>query len=133
MWSYFERCTDAHAYGWLTTEAAGVETALSALKDHSVTEIVFAAVEHAPHLLHGLTQAVTEGFEDIFHAVPQAVFGDPNHLRQISGDREGLYRIPLSTKGGIRKGVTEFVMETNHHPIFHHNLTIWTIRSLRKF
>jgi len=126
MWRYFERCTDNHGYGWLTTEATGVATALSALKDHFVTEIVFAAAEHAPHLLHGLAQAAVEGLEDIFHAAPQAVFGDPNHLRQISGDREGLYRIPLSTNGGRRKGVTEFVMETNHHPVFHDNLTIWT-------
>jgi choline dehydrogenase len=126
MWRYFERCTDARGYGWLTTESAGVATLLSALKDHPVEEIVFAAVEHAPHLVQGLTHAVIEGLEDIFHAAPQAVFGDPNHLRQISGDREGLYRIPLSTKGGTRNGVTEFVMETNHHPVFHDNLTIWS-------
>src|SRR5580704_2666961 len=29
MWRYFERCTDAHGYGWLTTESAGVATLLS--------------------------------------------------------------------------------------------------------
>jgi len=60
MWRYFERCTDDHGYGWLTTQATGASTALSALRDHSVTEIVFAAVVHAPHLIHWLRQAVLD-------------------------------------------------------------------------
>jgi choline dehydrogenase len=126
MWRYFERCTDEHGFGWLTIEAAGVSTALSAATDQAVRDIVFAAVKHAPHLAQGLVDAVLHGIGDIFTASPQTVFGDTNHLRQIMGDREGLYRIPLSTKNGTRNGVTEFILSTNHHPDYHDNLTIWT-------
>jgi choline dehydrogenase len=126
MWRYFERCTDPHGFGWLNIEAIGAATALSAVKDQRVTEIVFAAVKNAPHLAQGLAEGVLGQIDDFFKAAPQTVFGDPNNLRQIRGDREGLYRIPLSTKSGVRRGVTEFVMDTNHHPVFHNNLTIWT-------
>jgi choline dehydrogenase len=130
MWRYFERATDPHGFGWLTTESAGVTTAVEAAVDPMVHEIVLAAVKHfvkeKPDLAADLWGAALGSIEELFHHAPQSVFGDTNHLRQIKSDREGLYRIPLSTKNGTRSGVTEFILQTNHHNIYNNNLTIWS-------
>jgi choline dehydrogenase len=129
MWRYFERATDPHGFGWLTTESAGVTTAVEAAVDPVVHEIVLAAVRHfvkdKPDLAADLWGAALGNIEELFHRAPQAVFGDTNHLRQITNDREGLYRIPLTTKNGTRNGVAEFILATNHHPTYNANLTIW--------
>jgi choline dehydrogenase len=130
MWRYFERATDQHGFGWLTIEAAGVATAVNAALDTAVDKIVLAPVTHLaenkPELAKDLWGAAVSSIDELFHAAPQTVFGDTNHLRQIMRDREGLYRIPLSTKNGRRNGVTEFILATNLHPKYHDNLTIWS-------
>ena len=130
MWRYFERATDQHGFGWLTIEAAGVATVVNAVLDPTVDKIVLAPVIHLvedkPELAKYLWGVAAASIDQLFHAAPQTVFGDTNHLRQIIGDREGLYRIPLSTKNGRRNGVTEFILATNHHPKYQDNLTIWS-------
>ena len=130
MWRYFERATDQHGFGWLAIEAAGVATAVNAVLDPTVDKIVLAPVihlvENKPELAKYLWGVAAGSIDQLFHATPQTVFGDTNHLRQIIGDREGLYRIPLSTKNGRRNGVTEFILATNHHPKYHDNLTVWS-------
>jgi choline dehydrogenase len=130
MWRYFERTTDQHGFGWLTIEAAGVATAVNAALDPAVDKIVLAPVTHLvenkPELAKYLWGAAVGSIDQLFRAAPQTVFGDTNHLRQISHDREGLYRIPLGTKSGRRNGVTEFILATNLHPKYHDNLTIWS-------
>ena len=98
MWRFFERATDPHGFGWLTTESAGVATVVEAAVDPVVHKIVLAAVRHfvkdKPDLAAELWGAALGIIEELFRHAPQAVFGDTNHLRQITSDREGLYRIP---------------------------------------
>jgi choline dehydrogenase len=124
MWRYFDRCRDPNGFGWLAIEATTVETVLSAAKDTTVDEILLAAVAHAPHRPKGLLRRVFDSIRDVFGAAEEPIF-DPNHVDCVNGDREGLYRIPLSTKGGRRNGVTELIYGTRDHPTYGKNLTIW--------
>src|SRR5262245_4378120 len=127
MWRYFKRCTDDDGFGWLSIEAAGLSEVLQVAQDEKVREIVFAGLRHAPHLLRTIWRGVATTFSELLtpEHEPDAVLGDTNHDGQIGGDREGLYRIPLSIRGGERCGVTEFLYETRDHPTYGRNLTIW--------
>ena len=118
MWRYFDRCRGADGFGWLAIESADFGTVLRAADDKTVDHIVLSAVIHSPHLFRA------GSILDIIDA-PAEPFLDPNHPDCVNGDREGLYRIPLSTKGGSRNGVTEFIYATRDHPTFGKNLTIW--------
>ena len=124
MWRYFDRCRDGNAFGWLAIEATTVATVLSAARDTTVDEILLAAVAHAPHRPKGLLRRLFDSIHDLFGAAEEPIF-DPNHVDCVNGDREGLYRIPLSTKGGRRNGVTELIYGTRDHPTYGKNLTIW--------
>ena len=124
MWRYFDRCRDGNAFGWLAIEATTLETVLSAARDTTVDEILLAAVAHAPHRPKGLLRRLFDSIRDLFGAAEEPIF-DPNHVDCVNGDREGLYRIPLSTKGGRRNGVTELIYGTRDHPTYGKNLTIW--------
>jgi choline dehydrogenase len=124
MWSYFDRCRDPNGFGWLTIEAAGIDTVLRAAQDASVDKILLAAVKHSPHLGRQLWHATLGNIIDLFDIAREPVF-DPNHRDGVHGDREGLYRIPLSTKDGRRQGVAEFIYATKEHPRYGPNLTIW--------
>jgi choline dehydrogenase len=124
MWGYFDRCRERAGFRWLTIEAAGIDAVLRAAKDVSVDEILLAAVRHAPHLARQLWRASISNIVDLFALAKEPVF-DPNHHDCVYGDREGLYRIPLSTKDGKRQGVTEFIYDTKAHPTYGRNLTIW--------
>ena len=124
MWRYFDRCRDGNAFGWLAIEATTVATVLSAARDTTVDEILLAAVAHAPHRPKGLLRRLFDSIRDLFGAAEEPIF-DPNHVDCVNGDREGLYRIPLSTKGGRRNGVTELIYGTRDHPTYGKNLTIW--------
>ena len=123
MWRYFDRCRDGNAFGWLAIEATTVATVLSAARDTTVDEILLAAVAHAPHRPKGLLRRLFDSIHDLFGAAEEPIF-DPNHVDCVNGDREGLYRIPLSTKGGRRNGVTELIYGTRDHPTYGKNLTI---------
>ena len=124
IWRYFDRCRDGNAFGWLAIEATTVATVLSAARDTTVDEILLAAVAHAPHRPKGLLRRLFDSIRDLFGAAEEPIF-DPNHVDCVNGDREGLYRIPLSTKGGRRNGVTELIYGTRDHPTYGKNLTIW--------
>ena len=124
IWRYFDRCRDGNAFGWLAIEATTLETVLSAARDTTVDEILLAAVAHAPHRPKGLLRRLFDSIHDLFGAAEEPIF-DPNHVDCVNGDREGLYRIPLSTKGGRRNGVTELIYGTRDHPTYGKNLTIW--------
>jgi choline dehydrogenase len=117
MWSYFDRCSKVDRFRWLDIAAAGFDTALRLAQDLTVDQILLSALWHAPHLFRG-------NIVDIIGTPAEPVF-DPNHRNTIEGNREGLYRIPLSTKGGEREGVTEFIYATKAHPVYGSNLTIW--------
>jgi choline dehydrogenase-like flavoprotein len=118
MWRYFDRCRDTAGFGWLDIEGAGFDTVLRAARDQTVDQILLSAVLHAPDLFRA------GSILDIFGTPAEPVF-DPNHADCVNGNREGLYRIPLSTKGGERHGVTEFIYATKDHPRYGNNLTIW--------
>jgi hypothetical protein len=97
--SYFKRCSDTEGFQWVDIEAAGFDTFFRAAHDETVDEILLSAFLHAPHLFKAVS------IRDIFRVPAEPVL-DPNHIDRIKGDREGIYRIPLSTKGGVRNGVT---------------------------
>jgi choline dehydrogenase len=118
MWHYFQKCSSAEGFRWLDISAANFDTILRAVEDKTVDRILLAALLHAPHLFK------LSSILDVFGAPAEPVF-DTNHLHSIRGNREGLYRIPLSTKGGKRHGVTEFIYETKGHREYGQNLTIW--------
>ena len=124
MWQYFDRSRDPDGFGWLAIDAASIDTVLSAAKDTTVDKILIAALVHAPHLGRGLWDGAFASIGELFGAAKEPVF-DPNHPDGVNGDREGLYRIPLSIKGGERNGVTEFIYQTRDHPVYGKNLTIW--------
>jgi choline dehydrogenase len=118
MWRYFDRCRDPNGFGWLAIEAATFDTALQAAKDLTVNHILLAAVLHNPRLFR------PRSILDVFGTPDEPVF-DTNDRDIVNGNREGLYRIPLSTKAGQRNGVTEFIYATKEHPVYGANLTIW--------
>lgn len=72
---------------------------------------------HAPHLFR------PQSILDVLGTPAEPVF-DTNDRNTVNGSREG-YRIPLSTKGGRRNGVTELIYGTRDHPTYGDNLTIW--------
>ena len=90
MWRYFDRCRDTDDFGWLGIEAAGFDTVYQADHDATVDRILLSAVLHAPRMLR-----------------PQSIINvlDTNDGETVNGNRESLYRIPLSTKDGGRYGV----------------------------
>ena len=118
MWRYFERCRGTDGFRWLDIEAAGFHTVLAATRDETVDQILLSAFLHAPHLLRA------GSILDILGTPAEPVL-DPNHADGVKGNREGLYRIPLSTRDGERNGVTEFIYATKAHPVYGDNLTIW--------
>jgi len=132
MWHYFERCTRRKGFAWLPMDAAGPSTLLSGLRDPSLRAIIRAAVQNArkntPHFIHGVVRSLIAAASDFINAAPDSIFGDTNHEGRILRDREGLYRIPVSTREGARCGVTEFLIDTKYHRDYGDNLTIWTDR-----
>ena len=108
MWEYFERCRVPKGFGWLGIEAAGIDTVLRAVKDKAVDAILLAAI-HSSHRAERIPKRVFDELKDLFDAADEPML-DPNHFASVQGNREGLYRIPLSTKGGRRHGVTEFIL-----------------------
>jgi choline dehydrogenase len=118
MWRYFDRCRDTDGFGWLAIEAAGFDTVFQAAHDATVDKILLSAVLHAPHLFR------PQSILDVLGTPAEPIF-DTNDRDTVNGNREGLYRIPLSTKGGGRNGVTEFIYATKEHPLYGANLTIW--------
>jgi choline dehydrogenase len=124
MWRYFERCRNDSDFGWLSIEAAGLDTVLRAVQDPVVDAILLAAVTHAPHLLQQLWRTGLGNIHDLLTSMGNEPEFDPNHPDTFR-NREGVYRIPLSTKAGKRHGVTEFINATKNHPRYGQNLTIW--------
>jgi choline dehydrogenase len=118
LWRYFDRCRDPNGFGWLTIEAAGFDTVFQAAHDGTVDKILLSAFVHAPHLFR------PQSILDVLGTPAEPVL-DTNDRDTVRGNREGLYRIPLSTKGGGRNGVTEFIYATKGHPVYGANLTIW--------
>ena len=121
MWDYFKRCTGGDGFGWLPVDAAGPAVFWRGLQDFHLSGIILAAVAHAPHSLSTITHV-----HEVFSDQPGSVLGDTNLRERILKDREGFYRIPLSIANGQRRGVTEFLYETQGHETFGPNLTIWT-------
>ena len=126
MWNYFVRCAHTPGFAWLPIEAADLSVLLEAAKDTKLRSILKAAIEATPRLVHGLLDAVFGAVDTVVNGAPDSVFDGTNNLRHIQDDREGFYRIPLSVQDGRRRGVTEFVLDTNHHAKYGQNLTIWT-------
>jgi len=118
MWRYFDRCRDPNGFGWLTIEAAGFDTVFQAAHDTTVDKILLSAFLHARHLFR------PQSILDVLGTPAEPVL-DTNDRDTVNGNREGLYRIPLSTRNGTRNGVTEFIYATRAHPIYGANLTIW--------
>ena len=125
MWRYFDRLRDGNSgFGWLPIEAAGIDTVLRAAQDAAVDQILLAAAKRSPHPARQLWHAGFGNIVDLFESAKEPLF-DPNHRHCVEGDREGLYRIPLSIKDGQRRGVTEFIYATKSDPEYGPNLTIW--------
>ena len=118
MWRYFDRCRGSNGFGWLAIEAAGFDTVFQAVHDATVDKILLSAVLHAPPLFR------PQSILDVLGTPAEPVF-DTNDRNTVNGNREGLYRMPLSTRDGGRSGVTEFIYATKEHPIYGANLTIW--------
>jgi choline dehydrogenase len=118
MWGYFNRCRDTNGFGWLAIEAAGFDTVFRAAHDVTVDQVLLPAVLHTPRLFK------PRSILDVLGTPAEPVF-DTNDPDIVNGNREGLYRIPLSTRDGRRSGVTEFIYATSAHPVYGANLTIW--------
>ena len=76
-----------------------------AAHDVTVDKILVAAVLHTPRLFK------PRSILDVLGTPAEPVF-DTNNPDFVNGNREGLYRIPLSTRDGRRNGVTEFIYAT---------------------
>src|SRR5262249_18479738 len=115
---YFDRCRDTNGFGWLTIDAAGFQTVFEAARDITVDKILVSTVLHTPRLFK------PRGILDVL-GTPAAPVFDTNDPAFVDGNREGLYRIPVSTKDGRRNGVTVYIYATKDHPVYGANLTIW--------
>ena len=116
MWKYFERCALDRKRGWLPVALPGLGTIAEGVRDQSLRTIMLAgikALRASSSLLFDLPRLLVD-------------LDDMNDKRQIAGNREGRYLIPLSIENGERKGVFEFIQDTRADPIHGQNLTVWT-------
>lgn len=92
--------------GWLKLSQA---SPLTLFKDAFLTEMAIAALQANGSLPLGAVakEAYTKIVKEKFN------YGlDPNHIGYVDGKPNGVFNIPFNATDGIRKGVREYIMET---------------------